>query len=106
MREADTVRLRDKPEKCSIAVEAPRSALFNHFETRLVMSVKDLFGDPARRRPVNECKGIGAMPLNAYNGNRIFRKDSPDSGVRLKIFEFQMGAPVLRLWAEVKGASR
>jgi hypothetical protein len=89
--------LRDEPEKGAVAIEAPRAALFDHFEAWLVVAVKDLFGYAAGGRAVNECEGIGTVPLRTHDGDHAIRKDAPDGGVRFEIFEFQMATPLLQL---------
>ena len=97
MRKANPVRLRDQPKKGAVTIEAPRPALSDHFQTRLIVAVKDLLGNPAFWCAVNDSQGIGAMPLHAHDGCRAIREEAPEGRIRFEIFEFQMATPVLRL---------
>ena len=48
VREADAVRLGDEPEQRAVAVEAPRAALLDDLEARLVVAVEQLVARPCR----------------------------------------------------------
>jgi len=86
VREADPVRLRDQPEKRAITIETPRPALSDHFQTRLIVAIKDLLGYPALWGTINESEGIGAMPLHAHDGCYTIREEAPESGIGFEIF--------------------
>ena len=91
VREADAVRLGDEAEERAVAVEAPRAALLDDLEARLVVAVEELVGDPARRRLVGELERVGAEPLDADDGDERVGQDAADrrrwaGGLRVSCF--------------------
>ena len=65
VREADALRLGDQPEQRAVAVEAPRPALLDDLEARLVVAVEQLVRDLAGRVLVGQLERLGAEPLHA-----------------------------------------
>jgi hypothetical protein len=94
--QADAVRFRNEPEERAVAIEAPRAALFDHFQSWFVVTIEDFFGHPTCGRAIDEREGIGTVPLHAHDSDYCVRKETSDGGIRLKIFEFQIAATVLR----------
>lgn len=79
--------LRDEAEQGPISVEAPWTALLDHFQTGLVMAVEEGVGWPAPRVLVGELEGLRAEPLDSHNGHEAVREDTPHGRVRLEVFE-------------------
>jgi len=61
------VRFGDQPEEGTVSVEAPRATLFNHFQARFIVTIKDLLGNTAGGCTIDEGKGVRSMPLDANN---------------------------------------
>ena len=73
--------------RCAVAVEAPRAAVLDDLEARLVVAVEQLVGDPAGWRLVGQLERLGAEPLDADDRDDLLRQDAADGGVGLEVFE-------------------
>ena len=93
--EADAARFGYETVGRAVPVEAPGAPLLDDFEAGFVVAVKDLLGDPARRRAVDQRQRLGAVPLHAYDLYGAVREDSAHGRVGLEFFELQ--GPALRL---------
>ena len=82
MGQANAVRLGDQPEQGAIAVEAPRPALLDQLQARLVVAVQELVGDLSGRRLVRQLQGLGAVPLGGHNDDLRVGEDAADAGAR------------------------
>src|SRR5690606_6449136 len=100
VREPDAVRFRYEPEKRSVGVEAPRAALLDDLQPGFVVPVEDLVVYSAGGCTVDECERVGAVPLDADDGNRGVQEDAANGRTRLKVFEFHLQASSLRPLAE------
>ena len=87
VREANAVRLGDEPEERAVAVEAPRPALLDHLNPRLVVAIEQLVCHLALGRLVGEFQGGGAIPLNIDDGHQAIWQDAPNGGVGFQVFE-------------------
>jgi hypothetical protein len=85
MRQPDALGLGDQAEERAIAVEAPRPALLDEFEARLVVAVEQLVRHLAGRRLVGQFQRLGAKPLDADH-------DHAECGMGLDLFEFHQGS--------------
>ena len=65
VRQADALRFRNKSEKRTVPVEAPRTAQLRHLEAWLVVPVDQFVGDPSVGRLVCQFEGFRAEPLRA-----------------------------------------
>ena len=84
---ADAVRLGDKAEKRTVAIEAPRSALLDDGQARLVVAGQDFLRDASRGCAVDERQRIGPVPLHADDGDCAVRSEASDSRVGLEMLK-------------------
>jgi hypothetical protein len=89
MGESNAVPLRNKTEMRAVAIEAPRSALFNYLQTRLVVPVEKLVGNAPGRILVRQFDRLRAEPLRTDNGNERVGKNAPYGGVWPKVFKLK-----------------
>src|SRR5580704_18226897 len=87
MRQTDAVRLGDETEQMPVTVEAPRAAMFDDLQAWLVMAIKQLVGNAARRSLIGQLQRLGAKPLYTDDRDDLLRQNSPDCGGWLEIFE-------------------
>jgi hypothetical protein len=88
VREANSLRLGDQAEQCTVAVETPRTALLHQVEPRLIVTIEQFVRHLAGWRLVSELERLGAEPLHADDDHHRVWHDAPDCGIRLKLFEF------------------
>ncbi len=69
VREANALGLGDQAEQRAVAVEAPRPALLDQVEPRLVVAIEQLVRHLAGGRLVGELERLGAEPLHADDGD-------------------------------------
>ena len=86
------MRLGDEAEQRAVAVEAPRPALLDQFESRFVVAIEQLVRHLARGRLVGEFERLGAEPLDADDRHEGVGQDAPDGGVGLNVFELDHAA--------------
>src|SRR5207248_3794498 len=77
MREADAMSLRHKPERASIAIEAPGPAHLDDLQPGLVVPVEELIFDLAGRVLKGELDRVRAIPLGLDNGHDAIGDHSP-----------------------------
>ena len=80
VREPDALCLRDEPEERAIAIEAPRPPNLDYLETRLVVTVDQLAGDPAGGVLVGELDGVRAVPLDVDDRGEAVGSDAAYAG--------------------------
>ena len=85
--EANAMCLCHEAERGAVAVEAPRAALLDYFESSLVMPVEDLVSDPSGRVAVDEGQRVGPVPLHVHDGHSGVGNDSADACARREVFE-------------------
>ncbi len=88
MCEADALGLGNQAEECTVSIKAPRPALFDQFQTGLVVTVKQLVGDFSGGGLVGQFQRFGAKPLDADHAYQGVRDDAADRRVGLELFEF------------------
>ena len=94
--EPNSLRLGDETEERAVGVEAPGAAGLDHFETRLVVAVKELVGDVPGGILVGEFKGVRAIPLDADDRDEPVRRDAADARGWPKILKLgQLDAPTV-----------
>ncbi len=64
----------------AVAVEAPRPALLDDLQPRLVVPVEQLVGDLAGGGLVGQLKRASTEPLDADDGDGSVREDAADGG--------------------------
>ena len=94
MRQADAMRFRNQAKQMAIAVEAPRAAVLNYLEARLVMAIEQLVGKAAGSAFICQLQSLGAKPLHAHNRDCFVRQNASDRGCGLEILK---AAHVLRI---------
>ena len=88
MCEPNSLRLGDSPEQRAVAVEAPGPSALDELEPGLVVAIQDLVRNLAGMCFVRELERLGAKPRDVDDNHECVRPDSPDRGIRLKVFEF------------------
>ena len=82
VRQADALGFGNQPEQRAIAVETPRAALLDNFQTGFVVPVQQFVGDLAVGGLVGEFKRFGAKPLHADDGDQGIGHDATQCRVR------------------------
>ncbi len=75
--------------------------MLDDVETRLVVAVEELVGDPAGRVLVGQLQRFGAEPLDGDDRDGRVGQDAANAGVRLKFFE--LGHALRSGWWEQTG---
>src|SRR4029077_14855705 len=86
MCQTDTMRLRNKSKQMAVTVKAPRAAVLDYFEARLVMTIKQLVSNTARWPLVGQLKRLGTKPLHADHRDDLIRQNASDCGGGLEVF--------------------
>ena len=87
MCQTDTMRLRNKSKQMAVTVKAPRAAVLDYFEARLVMTIKQLVSNTARWPLVGQLKRLGTKPLHADHRDDLIRQNASDCGGGMEVFE-------------------
>jgi hypothetical protein len=91
--EANAMCLCHEAERGAVAVEAPRAALLDYFESSLVMPVEDLVSDAPRGVAIDERQRIGAVPLDVHDCNQGIGQDAANTRAGCEVFESHISSP-------------
>jgi hypothetical protein len=78
MCEMDTQGLGGQPEQRAVAIETPRTPLFDDIKVRLSVAVEKLARHLSGGVLVGQLNGVGAVPLNTDDSDDAIRQDAPN----------------------------
>ena len=88
VRQSDAMCLRHQSKGAPVAVEAPGTPVFNHFEPWLIVPVDEFVAQSADGTLVGEFQRLGAKPLSADDRDQRIGKDAFDGRTNGEFFEF------------------
>ena len=89
--EADALGFGDEAEEGAVGVEAPGAAFVDDFEAGFVVAVEEFAGGVAGGVFVGEFEGVGAVPLDADDGDEAAGGDATDGGGGAEVLEGGQG---------------